>query len=55
MNHSKQTNFKLLTGCPKSELDIKNAPSPNPLFFKKISDSALKIHNRRPFKLIRIA
>ena len=28
------------TGCPKSELDIKNTPSPNPLFFQKISDTA---------------
>jgi hypothetical protein len=31
---------QLLTGCPKSELDIKIIPSPNPLFFQKISDSA---------------
>jgi hypothetical protein len=28
------------TGCLESELDMKNTPSPNPLFFQKISDSA---------------
>jgi hypothetical protein len=28
------------TGCPNSELDKENTPSPNPLFFQKITDSA---------------
>jgi hypothetical protein len=64
-----------LTECPKSGLDIKNTPSPNPLFFQKISHSAynepqtkdftegimrcnviaFEIHNKSPFKLIRIS
>jgi hypothetical protein len=39
-NEENRKNHRCTTGGPKSELDMKNTPSPNSLFFPKICDSA---------------